>query len=433
MSTALGISGVTAVLQTMLNTLLNAEQMGSVSVTSVAPDLAQAAVASGNDYPLTVNLFLHQVTPNAAWRNVGYPSLGPDGTTRLKNPPLALDLHYLLTAYAAGNFQAEALLGCAIQMLHDTPTLPRGQIRAILNNLPATDPTNVLSPLLGSSGLAEQIEMIKITPATLGREEMAWLWTALKADYRPTFPFLVSVVLIQTPEPAVSAVPVLAPSISAQPSLLSPLPALAAASPPGGQPAACIGDVVTLSGTFLAGAASVTLSNSPQGIRKVITPLTPLGNGSYTFVVPAPAGPPFGPAPTDLVAGVYLATVQVASGTDTVSTNSVPLAIAPQIGSSWSPGTIASGSGVVVTVPCTPYLWPTQEVSLFIGGQGAPITLPAPPPAPAPTNSPTFTFPALQPTSKPVPVWLSVDGVDSPILNLTGPTPVFAPPMVQVT
>lgn len=433
MSTALGISGVTAVLQTMLNTLLNAEQMGSVSVTSVAPDLAQAAVASGTDYPLTVNLFLHQVTPNAAWRNIGYPSVGPDGATRLKNPPLALDLHYLLTAYATGNFQAEALLGCAIQMLHDTPTLPRSQIRSILNNLPTTDSTNVLSPLLGSSGLAEQIEMIKITPATLGREEMAWLWTALKADYRPTFPFQVSVVLIQSPTPAVSAMPIITPAITIQQGLMSPLPALAAASPPGGQPAACLGDVVTLSGTYLSGATSVTLSNTQQGVQQVITPLTSLGNGSYTFVVPTPAGPPSGSSPTDLVAGVYQATVQVLVGTDTVSTNGVPLAIAPQIGPSWAPGTIASGSGVTVTVPCTPYLWPTQQISLFIGGQGAPITLPVPPPAPPPTNSPSFTFPTLLPTSKQVPVWLRVDGVDSPILNLTGTTPAFAPPMVQVT
>jgi hypothetical protein len=32
-----------------------------------------------------------------------------------------------------------------------------------------------------------------------------------------------------------------------------------------------------------------------------------------------------------------------------------------------------------------------------------------------------------------VPVWLRVDGVDSPILNLAGATPVFANPMVQVT
>ena len=433
MSTAFGIAGVTAVLQTMLNTVLNNAHIGSVTVTSVAPDIAQAAVTSGTDFPLTVNLFLHQVTPNAAWRNIGFPSLAADGATQLKNPPLALDLHYLLTAYATGNFQAEALLGLGIQMLHETAALPRSQIRAILNNLPATDASNVLSPILGGSGLAEQIEMIKIMPATLGREEMAWLWTALKADYRPTWPFQVSVVLIQAQAPVVSAVPVISRTIGAQPSLLLPLPALAAASPPNGQPAACIGDTVTLSGTYLSGATSVTLSDPQQGIQLVVTPLTALGNGSYTFVVPAPAGPPFGPAPTDLIAGLYQATVQVAGAAGAVSTNGVPLAIAPQIGAAWAPGTIASGTGVTVTLPCTPYLWPTQDISLFIGGQGAAITWPATPPPLAPTNSPTFTFATLVPTSTSVPVWLSVDGVDSPILTLTGPAPVFAQPMVQVT
>ena len=47
--------------------------------------------------------------------------------------------------------------------------------------------TNPLWNALASTGLADQIEMIKLTPSTLGREEMAWVWTALKADYRPTY------------------------------------------------------------------------------------------------------------------------------------------------------------------------------------------------------------------------------------------------------
>ena len=179
MSNALAISAVSAVLQYMLNSVLNASGLGSVTVLAIAPDLAQSAIRSGQDANPTLNLFLHQVTLNAAWRNVGLPSLAADGATQLKNPPLALDLHYLLTAYAGVNFQAEALLGFAIQMLHASPVLPRGQVSSILTKI---HNDNTSDPLLGglqSSGLASQIEMIKITPATLGREEMAWLWTAL--------------------------------------------------------------------------------------------------------------------------------------------------------------------------------------------------------------------------------------------------------------
>ena len=78
-----------------------------------------------------------------------------------KNPPLALDLHYLLTAYASEDTQAEALLGFAVLMLHENAVLPRSQINTALGNLPSTIP---LAAVLGSSRLAEQIEMIKITP-----------------------------------------------------------------------------------------------------------------------------------------------------------------------------------------------------------------------------------------------------------------------------
>src|ERR1039458_7605615 len=212
MSNALAISGVTAVLQYCLNLIYNSPTsvLGGVSVSAVAPDIVQTNLGSGSNSQLQVNLFLHQVTPNGSWRNIGMPSLGPGGATRLTNPPLALDLHYLLTAYAAADTQAEALLGYAILMVHENPILPRELIRTALSSVPST---NSLWKSLATTGLADQIEMIKIAPATLGREEMAWLWTALKADYRPTFPFQVSVVLIEPQVPTSFALPILSRNV----------------------------------------------------------------------------------------------------------------------------------------------------------------------------------------------------------------------------
>src|ERR1039457_4850934 len=114
MSNGLAISGVTAVLQYCLTQVYNsAPELPSVNVTAVAPDIFAAGSTPDNS-PLQVNVFMHQATFNSAWRNAGLPSLAADGVTRLKNPPLALDLHYLLTAYASEDTQAEALLGYAI-------------------------------------------------------------------------------------------------------------------------------------------------------------------------------------------------------------------------------------------------------------------------------------------------------------------------------
>jgi hypothetical protein len=286
MSTALGLAGVTAVLEALLRNIYPTSGFPTVAVSAVAPDIVQARLSSVDAAQFQINIFLHQVTPNAAWRNVDLPSLSTDGATRLENPPLALDLHYLLTAYASEDCEAEALLGFAVQFMHETPVLPRSQIRKVLANLPTTLP---LRNLIGSSQVADQIEMIKITPATLGREELTWLWTALKADYRPTFPFQVSVLLIQSQRPLISGLPVLRREVDVIPSLEVTLPTLNEVAPPQSQPAACLGDVVTVLGASLGGSptwcsptrgwASINLSrcwaarktrrsNSPCQIRR---------------------------------------------------------------------------------------------------------------------------------------------------------------------
>jgi hypothetical protein len=98
MSNALAISGVTAALQYYLGNVYSGLSTlfgGSVTVSSQAPDLVQNSIGDGSTLQNQVNIFLHQVTYNSAWRNVSLPSLGADGKSQLKNPPLALDLHYL--------------------------------------------------------------------------------------------------------------------------------------------------------------------------------------------------------------------------------------------------------------------------------------------------------------------------------------------------
>ena len=427
MSTALGIAAVTAVLESLLNSIYTNANLGQVKVSAVAPDLVTTASTNGAAAPLQVNLFLHQVTPNAAWRNVGLPSLSADGAIALANPPLALDLHYLLTAYATEDCQAEALLGYAVQLLHENPVLPRNQIQSCLNHQPNVAPLS----LLAASGLASQIEMIKITPAPLGREEMAWLWTALKADYRPTFPFQASVVLIQSQNPLLSALPVLQRTVNAQASVMAPGPSLTAIIPPNHQPAAKAGDNVTVQGINLTGATSVVLSNA----RLMTGPisLTP-GAGtdsSLQFTIPNPPPPPVThppTAPTDLPAGIYLVSVQVGTGSDAVATNSLPLAMAPTMTKPpASPIKRDVHGNAKVAITCAPFLRPQQEVSLLIGSTAAPAD-----PFTVPINSPSFSFTALPATSQSVPVRLRVDGVDSAIIDMTKTPPVFTGTLVQV-
>src|SRR5690606_7375408 len=131
-SSPLAIGAVSAVLRNLLDDAMItsvAPALGTtVTVTAVAPDTIDL---DDEQMAPRLNLFLHQVTPNAGWRNGALPSRSGAGE-RLANAPLALDLHYLLTAYGRADFQAEILLGYAMHVLHERPWLDRASIRNAL-------------------------------------------------------------------------------------------------------------------------------------------------------------------------------------------------------------------------------------------------------------------------------------------------------------
>ncbi len=220
MSNALAIAAVTAVVKDLLNNgvidhNLTAVVGTDVIVSSLPPDRVDALDANPADRKSRLNLFLYQVTQNAGWRNVGLPSRNGTGE-RTSNPPLALDLHYLLTAYGAEEIHSEILLGYGMQLLHETPVLTRDAIRTSL-----APPTPVAAggdlPAgmrnLFTSELAEQVEQIKIVPQSLSTEEISRMWAAFQAKYRPTAAYQVSVVLIESRGTTKSALPVRARNV----------------------------------------------------------------------------------------------------------------------------------------------------------------------------------------------------------------------------
>lgn len=412
MSSALALAGVTAVLQHYLNNIYTGTVFGgTVKVSAKAPDIIQNDVNKGSAN-MQINLFLHQVSHNSGWRNQDLPSMSSDGRSRLKNPPLALDLHYLLTAYGSDDCEAEGLLGYAVLLLHQSPVLTRNDITQALTHLPS----NVLFDQLHLAGLADQIEMIKITPSPLGREEMAWLWTALKADYRPTFPFQVSVVLIDPQFPSASALPVLSRNITLQ---AGPPPQLFAVQLAQGQTAPAQSDTVTVTGQSLSAATLVVLSNAQLGIN--YPPFAPASvtNVSLSFKVPTDT--------SGLPAGVYTLSALGKDGTGKVilSTNTLSMGIAPTV--SGTPTATNNAQGTLVTLNCAPDVRPNQTVSLSLGGISAPAQI-----FDAQTNSLSFQFPTL-PAGKYL-IRLRVDGVDSPIqVDWTAkPQPKFLNPFLTI-
>lgn len=211
MSSALAIAGITQVIKDLLNDgLINHDITSAtgttVTVTSVPPDRIDLS-----SEPTQLNLFMYQATYNPGWRNESLPSHNARGD-RINNPPLALDLHYLLTAYGGGvELHSEILLGYGMQLMHETPVLLREAIKKAIAP-PATGINVSELPLslraFATSGLADQVEQIKISPEMMNTEDLSKLWTAFGAKYRPTAAYKATVVLIESFRPLKPALPV---------------------------------------------------------------------------------------------------------------------------------------------------------------------------------------------------------------------------------
>lgn len=201
MTSMLGIASVTAVLKHQLDVRLadqlNDSGIGNIKVTVLPPD--QAFKTNQKDEN-RLNLFLHRVSPNAAWRNAQQPSHNRSGE-RIANPPLALNLHYLLAASGSEEFFAEILLGSAMQFFHEQPVLSKKAINDALAAVQTPAP-------LATSELAEQVEQIKITLENLSNEEISRIWSSTMTHYRSTVSYQVSVLLIQSKHSTKSSLPV---------------------------------------------------------------------------------------------------------------------------------------------------------------------------------------------------------------------------------
>ena len=191
MSSALAIASVTAFLKSLLESGLvdegiNASIGGDAMVSALPPD----RITTGTDERPQLNLFLHQVTPHTGLR----PRERSD-----RRALLGLDLHYLLTAYGAQDFQIEILLGYAAQVMNRTPIVRRDVLRSTLSTLASSDNGGISTPTLQALAgfdLDTQVDQIEVRPQYLNGEELSRIWSTLQARYRPSLAYKVSMVLI---------------------------------------------------------------------------------------------------------------------------------------------------------------------------------------------------------------------------------------------
>ena len=319
MSNPLAIAATTLTLQAILQSAIVSDpadtDLTDTTVTILPPDKAR-----GNGNANQLNLFLYQILPNAAWRNMNIPSQVATGETG--NPPLALTLHYLLTAFGKDNDTTlpfgHHLLGKAMSILYDHALLGPDEIRAATS---ATFP---------GSDLDKQIERVRITLQPMSLEEISKLWTGLVTQYRLSVGYEVSVMLIDSTQPKKTPLPVLTrgpgdKGFLSQASLIPPFPALDQIQFPNSQTTVRLGENLLFTGNHLDGTKVGLVFNHP------------LWNAPIE--IPAPGGSPTQVAvtipnsPANWPAGFYTVSLMVQRPTETYrrTTNQLSFGLAPKI------------------------------------------------------------------------------------------------------
>jgi hypothetical protein len=430
-SNVLAIAGVTQLLKDLVNdALVNGDVSQALgadfTVTALPPD--RVVAENGQDQAPQLNLFLHRVTPNESLRNDDLPTRDRSGQL-LARPRLALDLHYMLTAVAAEELQAEILLGYAMQLFHETAILSRERIRQALTLAGA--PTSATLPdalgVITASELADQIELIKISPQTISMDDMSKMWTALQASYRTTVAYDVSVVLIEREIPTRPTTPVLTrggladpttgrdPGVTVEPSVARTVPSLTSIEPLDRQPVMRLGGEVAIKGTgFDRGTVEVRFGRI--GADDFLT-LAPTLAGSNRFTVQLPQGEPLaggdpaagtGDDPGSWQIGTWMVEARVTDGDGReMVTNSLPIALAP--------AAVLSAtdlpSGVEVDASVEPRVRAGQSVAVLVGSTMQLVDSPE-----TDTGTVTAVFDDLTPGAE-LPARLRVDGIDSPVID----------------
>ena len=184
-----GYKAIRAVSTTLQNLLSHEMEDLPISVTLLPPDITPTG-SSGK----RINLYLYLVSESGYLKNQEIPGEGHPGA--YGNPPLSLNLHYLMTGYSDKDTSddrdlfAQETLGDGMRVMHDFAIITRDS--------PYLDPQ-----------LQHEFERVKISLQPASLEDFAKIWTALpNASFRCSVAYNVTVIQIESERPRRLAVPV---------------------------------------------------------------------------------------------------------------------------------------------------------------------------------------------------------------------------------
>lgn len=406
MSNVLAIAATTRTLRNLLLAqmpVLDAE-LSDLEVTLQPPDVARKGISKAQ-----LNLFLYQVVANAAWRNLDLPGQVRPGETA--PPPLALNLHYVITAWGRGENDNDALshrvLAAAMSTLHDRGVLDGNDIR---NALPDND-------------LAGQIERVRVTPLPQSVDELSRLWTAFQTNYRASAVYEAAVVLIDSQAATRAPLPVLRRGaqdrgVIATASAAAVLDAL---DYPRHQAAVRLGEDIMLNGRQLATDHALARFSSLRLDAPIDLAPRP-GDAAGSLRVHLADTADDADAVARWAPGIYTVALRVQPpGLPPLLSNELPLVLAPRI----TLGSLAAAAGdFALNLTCTPRIRDGQRVFLLFGDR---LLAPTSLGNPADTHQPTaLVFQLTGVAAGRYTVRLRVDGADSIPVDFSGSVPAFA-------
>lgn len=406
MSNVLAIAATTRTLRNLLLAQMPAldAELSDLEVTLQPPDVARKGISKAQ-----LNLFLYQVVANAAWRNLDLPGQVRPGETA--PPPLALNLHYVITAWGRGENDNDALshrvLAAAMSTLHDRGVLDGNDIR---NALPDND-------------LAGQIERVRVTPLPQSVDELSRLWTAFQTNYRASAVYEAAVVLIDSQAAMRAPLPVLrrGPQDRGVIATASAAAVLDALDYPRHQAAVRLGEDIVLNGRQLATDHALARFSSLRLDAPIDLAPQP-GDAAGTLRVHLADTADDADAVARWAPGIYtVALLAQPPGLPPLLSNELPLVLAPRI----TLGSLAAAAGdFALNLTCTPRIRDGQRVFLLFGDR---LLAPTSLGNPADTHQPTaLVFQLTGVAAGTYTVRLRVDGADSIPVDFSGSVPAFA-------
>lgn len=353
MSNTLAIAAVTSTIRYVLHESLGGDEpapIGGADVTTLRPTQV-ADLGNVGQTAAGLNVYLYQVTPNHAWNLDDLPTRHSDGTLA-RRPAAALDLHYLVTAYGDEEaLEPQRLLARSALALAATPVFTK----AVIENAVATFDTGA-TDFLDATDLADQDELVKITPTPLPLEELSKLWGVLGTGYLLSQAYTATVVLLRAEAPVRTPLPVMTRDLAVRPFSRVLLDAVAVA----GDGPAVTGATLVLTGRGLLDARTVvrvageTLDPDPSSrTTRLVTTLTGAVRAGVHGVQVVHEAAPGAPGEPTRVLG---------------RSDTVPLVVRPSVGA-------LTTTGTQLEIPVTPALREGQRaiVSLarIAGGDAA--------------------------------------------------------------